>query len=115
MFIALDKESKVLALVANAWAGFGSAFGPVVLLSLVWRRMTSWGALAGMITGALTVILWIQFKLDLGESLSQLYEMIPGVLMASLAIYLVSIWGPQNQSQVGNDFDQVNLSLKGNR
>lgn len=112
MFVAWDKDAKVLALVANAWAGFGAAFGPVVLLSLVWRKMTMWGALAGMVTGAVTVILWIQFKADLGATLSGLYEMIPGVLFASAAIYLVSTYGPQNDAKVGEDFDHVSITLK---
>lgn len=112
MFVAWDKDAKVLALVANAWAGFGAAFGPVVLLSLVWRKMTKWGALAGMVTGAVTVILWIQFKADLGATLSGLYEMIPGVLLASAAIYLVSTYGPQNDAKVGEDFDHVSITLK---
>jgi sodium/proline symporter len=112
MGIAMDKESKVLGLVANAWAGFGSAFGPVVLLSLVWRKMTMWGALSGMIVGAATVILWIQFKADFGAGWSQLYEMIPGVIMASLSIVIVSLWGPKNINKVGDDFDHVNLSFK---
>ncbi|WP_444998008.1 sodium/proline symporter PutP [Aliikangiella sp. IMCC44359] len=111
MIIALDKESKVLGLVSNAWAGFGAAFGPVVLLSLVWRRMTMWGALSGMLVGAITVILWIQFKSELGF-LSGLYEMIPGVTLASLAIYLVSAFGPQNSAEVGDDFDQAQLVMK---
>ena len=113
LFIAMDKESKVLGLVANAWAGFGAAFGPVVLMSLVWRKMTMWGALSGMLVGAVTVILWIQFKADFGEPLSGLYEMIPGVIFASLAIFCVSTFGPQNDSKVGEDFDHVNLSLQG--
>lgn len=112
MVIALDKESKVLGLVSNAWAGFGAAFGPVVLLSLVWRKMTRWGALAGMISGAITVILWIQFKADLGASLSQLYEMIPGVLVSSIAVYSVSVWGPQNDPKTESIFDQAYLSYK---
>ena len=106
------KDSKVLALVANAWAGFGAAFGPVVLMSLIWRKMTMWGALAGMLSGAFTVIFWVSFKADFGNSLSQLYEMIPGVIMASLSIVIVSIWGPQNVSKVGDDFDHVSLFLK---
>jgi sodium/proline symporter len=113
LFLALDKDSKVLGLVANAWAGFGAAFGPVVLFSLVWRKMTMWGALSGMVVGALTVILWIQFKADLGEPFSQVYEMIPGVLLASLSIYLVSQFGPPNSAQVGEDFDQSQLIIKG--
>lgn len=112
MLVAWDKDSKVLALVSNAWAGFGSAFGPVVLFSLVWRKMTMWGALAGMVTGAVTVILWIQFKANLGTTFSQMYEMIPGVILASSAIYLVSRFGPQNDSKVGEDFDHVSIALK---
>ena len=58
MVLALEPDSTILDLVAYAWAGFGGAFGPVILLSLFWRKMTTWGALAGMITGAVTVILW---------------------------------------------------------
>ncbi len=112
LFIAMDRNSKVLSLVANAWAGFGAAFGPVVLLSLVWRKMTSWGALAGMFSGALTVILWISFKSDLGTGLSQMYEMIPGVLISTMAIYVVSTFGPENKPQVGEDFDHVKSLLK---
>lgn len=96
LWIAADKNAKVLALVANAWAGFGSAFGPVVLLSLLWKGMTKWGALAGMVMGALTVIFWVQFKGLLGESWSQVYEMIPGVILSSLSIFLVSRFGPDD-------------------
>ncbi|MDH5630883.1 MAG: sodium/solute symporter, partial [Gammaproteobacteria bacterium] len=111
MIIAADKDSEVLKLVSNAWAGFGSAFGPVVLLSLVWRKMTRWGALAGMLTGATTVILWISYKSDLGE-FSNLYEMIPGVIFATLSIYLVSKWGPQNPNQIEDNFDQAHIAFK---
>ncbi len=114
LFIAMDKDSKVLGLVANAWAGFGSAFGPVILLSLLWRNMTRWGALAGMLGGAITVILWINYKAELGGVFAQVYEMIPGVLVSCLAIYCVSKFGPKNINQVGEDFDHVNLVYKGN-
>ncbi len=55
IYIAQDPDSKVFGLVRNAWAGFGSAFGPVVLLSLFWKRMNGFGAIAGMLTGALIV------------------------------------------------------------
>src|SRR5690606_13752541 len=60
MWIARDPDSRVLGLVAYAWAGFGAAFGPVVVLSLFWKRMTRNGALAGMLVGAVTVIAWKQ-------------------------------------------------------
>lgn len=82
--LAQNPDSRVLGLVSYAWAGFGSAFGPVVVLSLYWPRMTRNGALAGMVVGALTVLGWKQ--LDTG-----LYEMVPGVLFATLAIIAVSL------------------------
>lgn len=85
--LAMDPESTVLDLVAWAWAGFGSAFGPAIVLSLYWPRMTRNAALAGMIVGGVTVILWQQ-----GEgALFDLYEMIPGVTLSVSTIWLVSI------------------------
>jgi SSS family solute:Na+ symporter len=90
--IAGDPDSEVLGLVANAWAGFGAAFGPLMILSLTWSRMTGLGAVAGLVTGALTVIVWIA----LGWNSSFLggpgvYEMIPGFLLAMAAIVVVSL------------------------
>ena len=86
--IARDPDSRVLGLVSYAWAGFGAAFGPVVLFSLTWKRMTRNGALAGMVMGAATVILWKLIAVD--QHGSGLYEMVPGVIAASLAIIVVS-------------------------
>ena len=83
--VAVNPENRVLGLVSYAWAGFGAALGPVVLLSVLWSRMTRNGALAGMLVGALTVIIWKQFGW-LG-----LYEIIPGFLFATLAIVLFSL------------------------
>jgi sodium/proline symporter len=88
--IALDPTSKVLDLVAWAWAGFGAAFGPAILLSLYWPRMTRGGALAGIVVGGLTVILW---KRGAGP-LFELYELVPGFLLSALAIVLVSSLQP---------------------
>ncbi|MGL1832794.1 sodium/proline symporter PutP [Rhodocyclaceae bacterium SMB388] len=90
--IASDPDSQVLGLVANAWAGFGAAFGPLMILSLTWSRMTGLGAVAGLITGAVTVIVWIA----LGWNSSFLggpgiYEMIPGFVLAMVAIVVVSL------------------------
>jgi sodium/proline symporter len=111
ILIALDKNSQVLGLVSNAWAGFGAAFGPVVLLSLVWRNMTRSGALAGMLTGAITVILWIAFKGQVGGWVGGTYEMIPGVILATLAILLVSRL-EQPSSEMLATFDQVDSVVK---
>ncbi|MDM5187528.1 sodium/proline symporter PutP [Bacillus sp. DX4.1] len=85
--LAFKQNDTILALVGYAWAGFGSSFGPVVLLSLYWKRMTKWGALAGMIAGATTVITWTQFKF----LKDFLYEMIPGFTASLLAIIIVSL------------------------
>ena len=85
--MAANPENRVLGLVSYAWAGFGAAFGPVVLISVIWKNMTRNGALAGILVGAITVIVWKHFEL-LG-----LYEIIPGFIFASLAIYFVSKMG----------------------
>lgn len=84
--IALDPASKVLALVAWAWAGFGATFGPAVLLSLYWDGMTRNGALAGMLVGGVTVIVWPLFA----GGIFELYELVPGFVLSLLAIVLVS-------------------------
>ncbi|TJZ54442.1 sodium/proline symporter PutP [Streptomyces piniterrae] len=75
----------VLDIVAYAWAGFGAAFGPVILLSLYWPRMTRAGAMAGIVTGAITVVMWKHIDPLLGPLQSGVYEMVPGVLAATAA------------------------------
>lgn len=101
--LALDRDSSVLALVAYAWAGFGAAFGPVVVLSLFWRRMTRDGALAGMIVGAMTVIVWKQ----LSGGMFDVYEILPGFVFASLAIAVVSLLGRAPDEAVTDLHDAV--------
>lgn len=91
-FIASDPNSQVLGLVSNAWAGFGAAFGPLMILSLTWSRMSGTGAVSGLVVGALTVIIWI----SLGWNSSFMggpgvYEIIPGFIAAWAAIYFVSL------------------------
>jgi SSS family solute:Na+ symporter len=90
--IALDRSSSILDLVGNAWAGFGAAFGPVILISLYWRRMTTAGALAGMLVGAGTVLFWVFSPLQIeGQQLNDyLYAMVPGVFFATVAVFVVS-------------------------
>ena len=105
--LARDPESRVLGLVSYAWAGFGAAFGPVVILSLTWRRMTRNGALAGMLTGAITVIAWKQ----LYAATTGLYEMVPGFVLATLAIVVVSRLGRPSPAMEGL-FDHVHAELK---
>ncbi|MEV0372914.1 sodium/proline symporter PutP [Streptomyces sp. NPDC050636] len=78
----------VLDIVAYAWAGFGAAFGPVILLSLYWPRMTRAGAMAGIVTGAVTVVMWKHIDPLLGPLESGIYEMVPGVVAATAAALL---------------------------
>ncbi|NHI01605.1 MULTISPECIES: sodium/proline symporter PutP [Oceanimonas] len=86
MLIALDPQTTVLGLVSYAWAGFGAAFGPVIILSVFWPRLTRNGALAGIVLGALTVIGWKQLE----GGLFDLYEIVPGFIICALACILVS-------------------------
>jgi sodium/proline symporter len=89
--LGLDPESRVLALVAWAWAGFGATFGPAILLSLYWKGMTRGGALAGMVVGGVTVIVWPMLRDNGG--IFALYELVPGFALSVLAIVVVSALG----------------------
>ncbi|MCH5335924.1 MAG: sodium/proline symporter PutP [Campylobacter sp.] len=86
-FISTDKNSSVLSIVAYAWAGFGASFGSVMIFSLFWKRMTRIAAIAGMITGAVVVVVYANFL----KQFLDIYEIIPGFLAASLVIIIVSL------------------------
>jgi SSS family solute:Na+ symporter len=89
---AYNRDSTILTLVSNAWAGFGAAFGPVILLSLYWKAMNKEGAICGMLMGALTVLVWTYAPFTIqGQSMPDLmYAIVPGFIMCSLTIFLVS-------------------------
>ncbi|GAB3337054.1 sodium/proline symporter PutP [Marilutibacter aestuarii] len=111
LWLARDPDSRVLGLVSYAWAGFGAAFGPVVLLSLFWERMTRNGALAGIVLGAGTVIAWKQVAVQ--QFGSGLYEMVPGFIVATLGIVVVSLLdrkGPSDEMKATHQ--QVRASLR---
>ncbi|MFA7320014.1 MAG: sodium/proline symporter PutP [Dokdonella sp.] len=103
--IAWNPQSRVLGLVAYAWAGFGAAFGPVILLSLYWKRINRNGALAGMLAGAATVILWKQ-------SGSTLYEIVPGFIAATIAIVVVSLLTREAPAAVQATHEEVRRELR---
>ncbi len=109
VFLAYDRESSILSLVSNAWAGFGAAFGPVVILSLYWKKMNRNGALAGMVIGAATVLFWIYAPITInGQSLSAfVYEIVPGFILCTIAIIVVSKLTWQEQADVDSDFEQM--------
>ncbi len=99
--LASNPENRVLGLVSYAWAGFGAAFGPVVILSVLWKGMTRNGALAGMIVGAVTVVVWKNW-IGLG-----LYEIIPGFILATLAIVIFSRIGSAPSNAMHKRFDEA--------
>lgn len=105
--IAQDPESKVMGLVSYAWAGFGAAFGPVVILSLFNRNISSKAALWGMLSGAITVVAWSPLMKYLGwADLAKLYEIIPGFLVCSFITLTSSALSPVNPD-VSEKFDQA--------
>lgn len=109
VMLAFDRNSSILTLVSNAWAGFGAAFGPIVILSLHWKKMNRNGALAGMVVGALTVLFWIYAPFTInGQSLSStLYEIVPGFILSFLTVIIVSKLTYKPNAEIEATFDRV--------
>ncbi|WP_010651634.1 sodium/proline symporter PutP [Oceanobacillus massiliensis] len=103
VIIAMNPDSSVLDLVSYAWAGFGAAFGPLILLSLFWKGITRNGALVGILVGAVTVIVWGDV---LSGGIFDLYELLPGFLFSLIAIVVVSLLG-RPDSEIEAEFDQA--------
>ncbi|MTT32390.1 sodium/proline symporter PutP [Terrilactibacillus sp. BCM23-1] len=108
IFLSLYPSDTILGLVGYAWAGFGSAFGPVILLSLHWKRMTRYGALSGMIVGAVTVLIWA----NIPTLQKFLYEMIPGFFLSMIAVVVVSLLTQKPSSEIENHYDQMKEELR---
>ncbi|WP_329758672.1 sodium/proline symporter PutP [Allisonella histaminiformans] len=101
IFLASDPNSYIFQIVSYAWAGFGACFGPAILLSLYWKRMTLRGAYAGVLVGGITVLIWRQFQW-LG-----LYELVPGFLLSALSIIVVSLLDKAPDMDIQNKFDEM--------
>lgn len=112
IFLSLNPNDTILGLVGYAWAGFGSAFGPAILLSLYWKQMTKWGAFAGMIVGAVTVLIWSNVPV----LKDFMYEMIPGFTLSLITIILVSLLTKPKKTETTRKlhatFDEVEKSMK---
>ena len=109
-FIALNPKSSIMGLVSDAWAGFGSAFGPVVLLALFWKRSTLSGAISGMATGALTVIIWDYIPLVHGQTLyaaTNLYSLVVGFGLALIVNVIVSLLSKKPSKEIMDEFDSI--------
>ena len=101
LFIATNQDSTVLGLVEYAWAGFGSAFGPLVICSLFWRRTNKYGAYAGIIVGGVVDLVWAQ----LSGGIFELYEIVPGFVCGLIAIIVVSLLTPAPAKEITDKFD----------
>ena len=106
VFLARDPSSSVFQIVSFAWAGFGAAFGPVVLFSLFWRRANRWGALAGMLSGGAMVFIWKYLVKPLG-GVWNVYELLPAFIVASVFIVVVSLLTPAPSMEITDEFDKV--------
>ncbi len=105
LYLALDNNASILSLVGFAWAGFGAAFGPLTIMALYWRKLTTWGAFAGMVTGTITVFLWDFFDTRTGDLwLFNIYELAPAFVVALLAIWIVSRVTYRPHEEISEEF-----------
>ncbi|MGI6879928.1 sodium/proline symporter PutP [Microbacterium sp. gxy059] len=104
MLLAISPNGSILGLVSFAWAGFGAAFGPIILLSLFWRRLTRWGALASMLVGTVAVFAWKPIDQALGLGL---YEMVPAVALSMLVAVVVSIATYRRDEEIEREFTET--------
>ena len=113
LVIAWNPDSSVMALVSDAWAGFGAAFGPLVLCSLFWKRTNLQGAVAGIILGALTVIVWDYIPLVAGATIGSatgLYSLVPGFALSLIGIIIVSLATKAPSDDIVKEFEEVNAA-----
>ncbi|MBT1449906.1 sodium/proline symporter PutP [Glaciecola sp. XM2] len=114
VLLAFGENKTILSLVSNAWAGFGAAFGPLILFTLFWQGMTQKAAIAGILSGAITVLIWIYAPLgENGASLSAtLYEIIPGFIISSIVIMTVGKLTAAENKDITTLFDEYKRQLK---
>ena len=106
--IAWDPNSSVMALVSDAWAGLGSAFGPLVVMSLFWKRTNLSGAIAGLLSGALTVIIWDYIPIIGGQTpyaATGLYSLVVGFIISLLFIVVVSLMTKAPEESIIEEFE----------
>ena len=109
-FIALNPNSSIMGLVSDAWAGLGAAFGPVVVLSLYWKKTTKAGALSGIITGAAVVIIWDYIPFFAGQTIGQvtgLYSLFVGFILGLIAVVIGSLVGKPATPEMISEFEDV--------
>ena len=108
--IALDEDSVIFSIVSFAWAGFGATFGPLMLMSLFWKRINRAGAIAGMLSGGCMVFIWNLFVRPLG-GLWDIYELLPAFLFSCVCIVIVSLVTAPPSQQIQQEFEQVRSGM----
>ncbi len=111
MILAWDSDSSVFRIVSFAWAGFGAAFGPVILFALFWKRTTKWGAFAGILTGGATVFIW-KYLVAPNVAVLNIYELLPAFILGSIAIVIVSLLTKAPEKEITDTFDEVSAYCK---
>ena len=106
VFIARDPNSNVFTIVSFAWAGFGAAFGPLVLFSLFWKRTTKWGALAGMVSGGVMIFVWKFLVRPIGGAWN-IYELLPAFIVSCVFIVVVSLLTKKPEQEIIDEFDSI--------
>ena len=106
IFLAKNPNSSVFRIVSFAWAGFGAAFGPVMILSLFWKRTTKWGALAGMVSGGAMVFIW-KFVIAKIGGVFAIYELLPAFITAAIFIVIVSLLDKKPSQEIMAEFESV--------
>ncbi len=111
VLLALNPNGSVFRIVSFAWAGFGAAFGPIMLFSLFFKRTTKWGALAGMLSGGAMVFIW-KFLISKLGGIFEIYELLPGFIISCLFILIVSMLTSKPEEEITDIFDEIKVSVK---
>jgi sodium/proline symporter len=106
VLLAWNPDSSVFNIVSFAWAGFGGAFGPLMLFSLFWKRTNFHGALAGMISGGVVIFVWKYIVRPLGGAWN-IYELLPAFLISSIMIVVVSLLTKAPSEEIVKEFEEV--------
>ena len=111
VLLALNPNGSVFRIVSFAWAGFGAAFGPIMLFSLFFKRTTKWGALAGMLSGGVMVFIW-KFLISKLGGIFEIYELLPAFIISCLFILIVSMLTSKPEEEITDIFDEIKVSVK---
>ncbi|MGN1088768.1 MAG: sodium:proline symporter, partial [Huintestinicola sp.] len=103
--LALNPNDSIMGIVSNAWAGFGAAFGPAIVLSLYWKRLTLKGTVSGIIGGAGTVLFWEYLLPSISPAAASLYSIVPGVIVSVILTVVVSLIDKEPSEEVVKMFE----------